>query len=170
MTFLFTDLEGSTRLWERHPDAMRDAMARHDAMLRDAVTAHAGYLVKTTGDGIHAAFATAADAVDAAIAGQLAVRDEQWDPIEPLRVRMGLHTGVAEVRDGDYYGGTLNRAARLMAIAHGGQIVVSLATTELVRDDGYELLDLGEHRLRDLGRPEHVFQVVHPALAASSPP
>ena len=123
-----------------------------------------GHLVKTTGDGIHASFSTASDAVDAAIAAQLALRAEDWTSTGPLRVRMGLHTGAAEVRDGDYYGGALNRAARLMAIAHGAQIVVSLATTELIRDEDYDLVDLGEHRLRDLGRPERVFQVVHPAL------
>ena len=164
VAFLFTDLEGSTRLWEEHPESMRAALARHDAILHEAVEAHGGYFVKTTGDGIHAAFATAAQAVDAAIAGQLALRDENWDPIEPLRVRMGVHTGVAEVRDGDYYGGALNRAARLMAIAHGDQIVVSLATAELVRDDDYGLVDLGEHRLRDLGRAERVFQLTHPGL------
>ncbi len=169
VTFLFTDLEGSTRLWEEHPEAMRDAMARHDAVLHQAVEAHEGYVVKTTGDGVHAAFSTAGHAVDAAIAGQLALGAEDWGAPGPLRVRMGLHTGVAEVRDGDYYGGVLNRAARLMAIAHGGQIVASLATVELLRDDGYDLVDLGEHRLRDLGRAEHVFQVTHPALADEFP-
>jgi predicted ATPase/class 3 adenylate cyclase len=164
VTFLFTDVEGSTRLWEEFPEAMQSALARHDDLLREAVEAHGGYVVKTTGDGVHAAFATAADAIATAIAGQLALRDEDWDPIEPLRVRMGVHTGVAELRDGDYYGGTLNRAARLMSIAYGDQIVVSLATAELVRDDDYELVDLGEHRLRDLGRAERVFQLSHPGL------
>ncbi|HLM17310.1 MAG TPA: adenylate/guanylate cyclase domain-containing protein, partial [Acidimicrobiia bacterium] len=164
VTFLFTDLEGSTQLWEQYPEAMRDALTRHDAILRDAVVAHGGHLVKTTGDGIHAAFGTASDAVDAAIAAQRELHAADWTSTGPLRVRMGLHTGAAEVRDGDYYGGALNRAARMMAIAHGGQIVASLATSELVRDDDYDLVDLGEHRLRDLGRPERVFQVVHPAL------
>ena len=168
VTFLFTDLEGSTRLWEEHPEAMRDALARHDAVLHQAIEAHEGYVVKTTGDGVHAAFSTAGHAVDAAIAGQLALGAD-WGATGPLRVRMGLHTGVAELRDGDYYGGVLNRAARLMSIAHGGQIVASLATVELIRDDGYDLVDLGEHRLRDLGRAEHVFQVMHPALADDFP-
>jgi predicted ATPase/class 3 adenylate cyclase len=169
VTFLFTDLEGSTSLWEHHPEAMRDALARHDAILRDAVAAHAGYLVKTTGDGVHAAFGTAADAVDAALSSQLALREENWTATGPFRVRMGLHTGAAELRDGDYYGGALNRAARLMAIAHGDQILVSLATGELLRDGDYELVDLGEHRLRDLGRAERVFQVTDPRLPREFP-
>src|SRR4029077_12581497 len=108
---------------------MRDSLARHDAILRDAVTVHGGHLVKTTGDGIHASFGTASDAVDAAIAAQRALHAEDWVLTGPLRVRMGLHTGAAEVRDGDYYGGALNRAARLMAIAHGGQIIASLTTS-----------------------------------------
>ena len=167
VTFLFTDLEGSTRLWEEHPDAMQDALKRHDGLLQLAVEAHHGYVVKTTGDGIHAAFATADDAVAAAIAAQLAFDAEVWAATGPLKVRMGLHTGAAELRDGDYYGPALNRAARLMATAHGGQIVLSHATEELIRDglaSNVELEDLGEHRLKDLGRTEHVFQVNAPGL------
>ena len=113
MTFLFTDLEGSTRLWEEFPDAMQDALARHDALVQDAVAAHDGYLVKTTGDGAHAAFATARAAIDAAIDAQLALTREAWGETGPLQVRMGLHTGVSELRDGDYYGTAVNRAARL---------------------------------------------------------
>jgi predicted ATPase/class 3 adenylate cyclase len=173
VTFLFTDLEVSTRLWEQEPEAMRGALARHDAILRDAVAAHGGHVVKGTGDGIHAAFATADAAVHAAIDAQLAVGAERWGVSEPLRVRMGIHTGVAELRDGDYFGPSVNRAARLMSAAHGGQAVVSLATEELVRDAsraGTELLDLGEHRLRDLGRPERVFQIAHPGLPRDFPP
>lgn len=167
VTFLFTDLEGSTRLWEEHPEAMRDALKRHDELLQEAVERYHGYLVKTTGDGIHAAFATADDAVAAAIAAQTSLTSETWDSTGALRVRMGLHTGAAELRDGDYYGPALNRAARLMAVAHGGQIVVSNATEELVRDalaPAIGIEDLGEHRLRDLGRPERVFQVNAPDL------
>src|SRR5262245_16479229 len=120
VTFLFTDLEGSTRLWEEHPGAMQDALARHDAILRDAIESHRGHIVKTTGDGAHAAFKTASDAVDAAIAAQLALQRDEWTATGPLRVRMGIHTGAAEVRDGDYYGTALNRAARIMSVAHGG--------------------------------------------------
>src|SRR4029079_18066357 len=125
VTFLFTDLEGSTRLWEEHPDAMRDALARHDAILRDAVTEHHGDIVKTTGDGVHAVFTSARDALDAALAAQLDLQRAAWDEVGELRVRMGLHTGEAELRDGDYYGTAVYRAARLMACAHGGQILVS---------------------------------------------
>ncbi len=167
VTFLFTDLEGSTRLWEEHPDAMQGALARHDEILRDAIAAHNGHVVKTTGDGVHAAFGRPLDAVDVAVEAQLALDSVEWATPEPLRVRMGIHTGAADLRDGDYYGTSLNRAARLMSAAHGGQIVVSLATEELVRDDlrdGAALDDLGEHGLRDLARPERVFQVTHPSL------
>jgi class 3 adenylate cyclase len=150
VTFLFTDLEVSTRLWEEHPEAMRPALARHDAIVRDAIEGSDGFVVKTTGDGFHAAFGTAHDAIDAAVAAQLALSEDHWAVTGPLRVRMGLHTCEAELRDGDYYGSAVNRAARLMSVAHGGQIVVSLVTSGLVRDGSVELVDLGEHRLRDL--------------------
>jgi predicted ATPase len=166
VTFLFTDLEGSTRLWEEHPDAMRAALARHDELVGGAIEGHGGYVVKTTGDGFLAAFVTASDAVDAAIDAQLALEGESWPETGRLRVRMAVHTGVAEVRDGDYHGPALNRAARLMSVGHGGQVLVSLVTSELIRGSGVELVDLGSHRLRDLGEPEHVFQVVHPGLGS----
>ncbi|HXY95124.1 MAG TPA: adenylate/guanylate cyclase domain-containing protein [Acidimicrobiia bacterium] len=172
VTFLFTDLEGSTRLWEEHPQPMPGAMARHDEILRDAVESHGGHVVKTTGDGFHAAFADASAAVTAAVAAERALACEPWDLPGPLRVRMGLHTCHADVRDGDYYGSAVNRAARLMSAAHGGQIVVSLATEELTRDtltDEVELADLGEHRLRDLSRPERVFEVRAPGLDTGFP-
>src|ERR1700674_194749 len=164
VTFLFTDLESSTRLWEQHPEAMRPALARHDAIMRDAIEGHDGVVVKTTGDGFHAAFGTAHDAVNAAVAPQLALAEGPSEVTGPLRVRMGLHTCEAELRDGDYYGSAVNRAARLMSAAHGGQVVVSAATSELVRGGPVELVDLGEHRLRDLSEPERVFQIAHPAL------
>ncbi|MET0894978.1 MAG: adenylate/guanylate cyclase domain-containing protein [Acidimicrobiia bacterium] len=164
VTFLFTDLEGSSTLWEQHPDAMRGALARHDALIGDAIVGRAGHVVKTTGDGFLAAFASALDAVAAAVDAQLALGREPWVETGPLRVRMGIHTGAAELRDGDYFGPTLNRAARLMSIGHGGQILLSLVTSELVRGDGVELTDLGSHALRGLTEPERVFQVLHPAL------
>jgi predicted ATPase/class 3 adenylate cyclase len=173
VTFLFSDIEGSTRLWEEHPDAMRGCLARHDGIMRTAITAHGGVIVKTTGDGVHAAFPTAVSSVAAAVDAQRAITTSSWDAIGGLRIRIGLHTGEAEVRDGDYYGSALNRAARLMSVAHGDQIVVSQVTEDLVRDsmpDGAELIDLGEHRLRDLTSPLHVFQVVHPDLPLEFPP
>ena len=132
VTFLFTDVEASTRLWQEAPEAMRGAAARHDAIVREAIESHDGYVVKTTGDGFHAAFVSARDAIDAAVDAQLALGAEVWEPTAALRVRMGIHSGHAEVRDGDYYGTAVNKAARLMSVAHGGQIVVSLATEELV--------------------------------------
>ena len=170
VTFVFTDLEDSTRLWEAHPRAMQPALARHDEILRDVVTAHAGSIVKTTGDGIHAAFPTAHDALDAAVAMQLALVGEEFGETGPLRVRIGVHTCEAEYRDGDYYGSGVNRAARLMNVAHGGQIVVSTATSELVRDGSFGLVDLGEHHLRDLTSTERVFQLTHTQLRAEFPP
>jgi predicted ATPase/class 3 adenylate cyclase len=169
VTFLFTDLEGSTRLWEEQRDAMQAALARHDAVLRTAVESHGGQVVKTTGDGLHAVFATAPDATAAAVDAQQQLLAEAWALPEPLRVRMGLHTGHAEMRDGDYYGPAVNRAARVAAAAHGGQIVMSHATEELVRDAlprECDLVDLGEHRLRDLSRSERVFQVAATGLPA----
>jgi predicted ATPase/class 3 adenylate cyclase len=167
VTFLFTDLEGSTRLWEEHPDAMCDALASHDEILRRVVESRSGHVVKTTGDGLHAAFTTARDALGAAVAGQLGLAEASSGSIGPLRVRMGVHTGEAQLREGDYFGSSLNRAARLTAVAHGGQIVCSQATADLARDElaeGLALVDLGEHRLRDLSRPERVFQVNAPGL------
>ena len=173
VTFLFTDLEGSTRLWEEHPDAMQDALARHDELLRDAIEANGGHVVKFTGDGFHAAFATAHEALRAAVAAQRALTAAEWGTTGPLRVRIGVHTGEAQHRDGDYHGTALNRAARLTAVAHGGQIVVSAVTEGLVSDalpEDVQLHDLGEHRLRDLAQPLRVFEVQHPELPQQFPP
>jgi predicted ATPase/class 3 adenylate cyclase len=172
VTFLFTDLEKSTRLWEEHTEAMHDALARHDALLREAVEEHGGHVVKTTGDGMHAAFPTAEAAVEAAVGAQLALGRQRWGDVGPLRVRMGLHTGVAEQRAGDYFGPVLNRTARLAEVAHPGQVVCSRATTDLVRDSlpaPIGVTELGLHRLRDLSRPEVVFQIAHPDLPADFP-
>jgi predicted ATPase/class 3 adenylate cyclase/tetratricopeptide (TPR) repeat protein len=173
VTFLFSDLEGSTRMWEEHPEAMKGALARHDQILRDAVEGHGGQVVKSTGDGLHAVFGRPEDAVAAAVEAQLGLDAERWFETGPLRVRMGLHTGTAEARAGDYFGPALNRAARLAASAHGGQVVVSEATVGVVRDAlpvGVALEDLGEQRLRDLTRPERVFQLVHADLPREFPP
>ena len=171
MTFLFTDIEGSTRLWEEHPEAMRTALARHDAMLRSAVEAHGGTIVKTRGDGAHAAFPAAANGVLAAIDVQRALAAERWPAEVAISARMGVHTGEAEERDGDYYGTSVNRAARIMAIGHGDQILVSDAAAAVLRDErSITLRDLGEHRLRDLSRAERVHQVVADGLRFEFPP
>src|ERR687897_965940 len=146
LTFLFTDVEGSTSLWERNSEAMSEAFPRHDEILRAAIGAHDGCVFKTVGDAFHATFSTAPDALEAALEAQRALLREEWAEIGPLRVRMALHTGTAEERDGDYFGTSLNRVARLLSAGHGGQILISLATEELVRDEMPE-----ETRLRDLG-------------------
>jgi predicted ATPase/class 3 adenylate cyclase len=169
VTFLFTDVEGSSRLWEAYPDAMQGASARHDEIVRGAIEAHNGSVVKTTGDGFHAAFTTASDAVAAAVDTQLGLAAESWSNTDPIRARIGIHTGAAEIRDGDYYGPALNRAARVMDAGHGGQVLVSGATGELVRGSGVELVDLGSHQLRDLGERERIFQVLHPNLTSEFP-
>jgi predicted ATPase/class 3 adenylate cyclase len=173
VTFLFTDLEGSTRLWEEYPDAMQGALARHDEVVRHGIDSHGGRVVKSTGDGFHAAFATAHEAIEAGVAVQVALAAELWAGTRPLLVRIGVHTGHAELRGGDYFGSALNRAARLMSVAHGGQVVVSGAAEELSRDalpSGVSLVDLGEHRLRDLSRAERVFQVRALGLPSEFPP
>jgi predicted ATPase/class 3 adenylate cyclase len=173
ITFLCTDIEGSTRLWERHPHAMRAALARHDALLQGVITAHSGVVFKSGGDGVFAAFARATDALAAAVTAQQALLAEPWTETGTLRVRMVVHTGVAEERGGDYFGLPLNRAARLLAAGHGGQILLSRASQELVVDTlapDMILKDLGTHRLKDLTRPEHIFQVVASTLPADFPP
>jgi predicted ATPase/class 3 adenylate cyclase len=173
VTFLFTDIEGSTRLWERHPTPMRASLARHDTLLRSAIEAHGGYVLKTVGDAFCAAFAAPPDALTAALAAQCALFTEGWEEFGPLRVRMALHTGVVEERGRDYFGPPLNRVARLLALGHGGQTLLSRATYELVRDalpEGVRLQDLGAHRLKDLQRSEQVFQLLHPDLPADFPP
>ena len=173
ITFLFSDIEGSTRKWERHPEAMRRMLGRHDAILRESFGAHGGLVFKTIGDAFCVAFDTAAGALHGALAAQRALKAEPWEKIGELSVRMCLHTGAAENRDGDYFGQPLNRVARMLAAAHGGQILLSLATQELVRDqlpDGVQLRALGEHRLRDLARAEHLFQLMAKDLPAEFPP
>lgn len=152
VTFLFTDIEGSTRLWEERPDEMRALVAEHDARFRAAIEANDGYVVKGRGDGVHAAFGRAADAVAAAEAAQAAITD-----LSDIRARIGINTGEAQERDGDYFGPAVNRTARLMAAGHGGQVLLSAVTVELVPD--LVVRDLGEHRLRDLSSPMLIFQL-----------
>jgi predicted ATPase len=159
VTFLFTDVEGSTRRWEADAEGMRTALAAHDGVLRRAIEAHGGWLFKHTGDGVCAAFGSPTSAVDAAVAAQRALE---------LPVRMGTATGEAELRDGDYFGAVLNRAARVMAAGHGGQILLADSTAGLL--SGVDLIDLGPRRLRDLPTPVQVFQVDAHGLQADFPP
>ena len=172
ITLLFTDVEGSTRLWETEPAKMGEAMARHDALARAAVVEHRGSVVKTTGDGLHAVFGEAADALRAALAIELALADPAATAGMALHVRCGLHTGTVETRDDDYFGSAVNRAARIMSAAHGGQVLLSQAVVEAIHErlpPGVTLRDLGRVRLRDLASPEHVYQAVHPELRQEFP-
>jgi class 3 adenylate cyclase len=159
VTFLFTDIEGSTRRWESDAAAMRAALLAHDDVLRSSIEAHQGFLFSHTGDGVVAAFASPKSAVAAAIVAQRALE---------LPVRMGVATGEAELRDGDYFGTVLNRAARLMAAGHGGQILIADSTAVLL--SGVDLLDLGPRRLRDVPNPITVFQLQAQGLRADFPP
>jgi predicted ATPase/class 3 adenylate cyclase len=171
-TVLLTDIEGSTRLWEREPERMRPALACHDVIARVAVEAHRGMVVKTTGDGIHAVFDDPLDAVAATLQLQHALLDPGATAGMPLQVRCGLHLGVVERRDNDVFGTPVNRTARIMAAAHGGQVLVSKAVADLVGNRlpaGIALKDLGVVRLRDLASPEHVYQIVHPRLRQEFP-
>ena len=177
VTFLFTDIEGSTPRWVQHPAAMRAALARHDALLHESIAAHGGVVLTERGEGdsFFALFARASDALAAACALQQALAAEPWpEAVAPIRVRMALHTGESGLAEGwDHRGAAVNRCARLRAVAHGGQVLLSGATYELVRDvlpPQVSLHDLGAHRLKDLTRPEQVYQLIHPALPADFPP
>ena len=176
VTFLLTDIEGSTRLWEAHPAEMAQAVPAHYALLADAVGRHGGVrpVEQGEGDSVVAAFSRASDAVAAALDAQRALAAAEWPGGVRLRVRIALHTAEAQLRDeGNYFGVALSRCARLRAIAHGGQTLLSRAVHDLVLDRmpaGAELLDLGTHRLRDLGRPEHVFLLGHPDLPDDAGP
>ena len=153
VTFLFTDIEGSTKMWERDSSVMQRALARHDEILRSAIEERGGYVFKTVGDAFCCAFLLTPDALEAALETQRRLLFEKWEQNGPLRVRMALHTGAAEERDGDYFGPPVNRVARLLSAAHGGQVLLSLPAQELVRDQlpaGTSLRDLGEYRLKDL--------------------
>lgn len=174
VTFLFTDIEGSTALWERDRTAMAAAVARHLALLTDAIAANGGIHFKTVGDAVQAAFTSATAAIAAALEGQQALQVEEWGAAGPLRVRMALHTGDAQPDDqGDYLAAPLNRLARLLESGAGGQVLLTQAVQQLSRGalpPGAQLRDLGEHRLRDLLEPERIYQLVHPALPADFPP
>jgi class 3 adenylate cyclase len=175
VTFLFTDVEGSTRLWERQPEAMRRALMEHDTIVEAQVAQHGGVVIRPRGEGDSrfVVFARATSAVAAAASIQQALHAVSWPTGEPLRVRMALHTGEADLRQGDYYGREVNRCARLRAIGHGGQTLLTQATYDLIRfalPEGVDLRDLGEYRLVDLAIPERVFQIVIPHLPSAFPP
>ena len=173
VTFLFTDIEGSTALWERDRSAMAIAVERHLALLDEAITVHRGVHFKTVGDAIQAAFPTASAALAAAIAGQQAILGEPWpEEIGSLRVRMALHVGTAEPDAGDYVAMGLNRLSRMLGAGYGGQILVSEAIRRLVADEvpaDVTLSSVGLHTLRDLQAPEEIFQVVAPGLPERFP-
>ncbi len=174
VTFLFTDIEGSTKLAQEHPDKWEDMRSRHHAILQSAMDAHNGYVFQIIGDAFCVAFHTAKDGLNAALDSQRNLQTENWEGT-PIKVRMGIHTGEAELqRKGDYHGYlTLSRAQRLMSAGHGGQVLISLATEHLLRNhlsDEVTLKDMGERRLKDLNQPEHIYQLVIPSLNSDFPP
>lgn len=173
VAFLFTDIEGSTQRWDRHRQAMDGAVKRHDSIVRDAIEGHSGYVFKTVGDAFCAAFASASDAVEAAIDVQRGLANEDFASVEGLRVRAGLHVGEASERDGDYFGPAVNRVARLMSIGHGGQVLLSgtmRGLTDARLPAGTSLVDFGLRRLKDLTEPEHVWQLTIDGLRTEFPP
>jgi len=173
VTFLFSDIEGSTERWERHRAGMKSAVARHEELLHAAIEQHGGLVFKTVGDAFCAAFQTVPDAIAAALDAQRALAKEDFSSVDHLKVRMAIHTGLADERGGDYFGPTVNRVARLLSIGHGGQVLVSGAASDLAQGEmppKATLRDLGAHRLKDLSHPEQVYQVLAPDLPADFPP
>jgi len=173
VTFLFSDIEGSTQRWETHREAMKAAVSRHEHLMRAAIARCGGYVFKTMGDAFCCAFPTAPQAVNAAIEAQRALAKEDFSSVGGLQVRMGLHTGYAEERNGDYFGPAVNRVARLMSVGHGGQVLLSGVTRELAHaelPDGCTLVNLGSHRLKDLTEAEQVWQVTIAGLSSEFPP
>ncbi len=173
ITFLFTDIERSSELWETHPQAMGRALAQHDTLLQAAFRGQGGEIFKTVGDAFCVAFSQPYDAIAAALATQRALAEAAWEETGPLRVRIAIHSGAAEFRDNDYFGPTLNRVARVLSVGHGGQILLTHVVAETVREvlpDHASLRDLGERRLRDLRNPERIFQLVSDDLPDNFPP
>jgi predicted ATPase/class 3 adenylate cyclase len=173
ITLLFSDIEGSTQHWEERPEAMASALHRHDQLLRGAIEANRGHIFKTVGDAFCAAFSRATDGVGAALDVQRALAAEDFSAVGGLRVRIAVHSGTTHERDGDYFGPTVNRIARLLAVVHGEQVVISGETAQLLGEalpEHAELRDLGSHRLKDLVEPEHVWQLTAPGLRDLFPP
>lgn len=167
VTFLFTDIQDSTTLWEQFPYEMKSSLARHDAIVRQGIEAYGGYIFKTAGDMFCAAFSSAADALSAGLSAQRTLSTEHWTTPMPLRVRMAIHTGPAEMREGDYFGATLNHLGRMMEIGHGGQILVSEASQQQLAQrllPGIELRDLGVRRIKGMRELMQVFQLVAPDI------
>ncbi|HEY3474854.1 MAG TPA: adenylate/guanylate cyclase domain-containing protein, partial [Anaerolineales bacterium] len=177
VTFLFTDIEGSTKLAQEHPQEMPELLARHNAILYQSIERYHGFVFRIVGDSFSAAFDTAGEALSAALEAQRRLQNEPWSR-GPVKVRMGIHTGSAQVTDdaqGASYEGyaTLALTKRIMSVGHGGQILLSQTTHDLVKDrlpDGTELHDMGERRLKDIARPEHIYQVAVPGLLSEFPP
>ncbi|HVA33742.1 MAG TPA: adenylate/guanylate cyclase domain-containing protein, partial [Candidatus Baltobacteraceae bacterium] len=172
VTFLFSDIEGSTVRWDAHREAMQDAVRRHDELMRAAIERNRGFVFKTIGDAFCAAFSSASDGAAAALAAQRALAAEDFSAVQGVRVRMALHTGTAQERDNDYFGPTVNRVARLLAIGHGNQVLLSGICADAVREhleDGASLRDMGRHRLKDLAEPESVHQLLAPDLPHDFP-
>ncbi len=174
VTFLFTDIEGSTKLAHQYPNEIPGLLARHNEILNQAIDACHGFVFQIVGDSFAAAFHSASDASHAALDAQRLLQDEEWSPA-PIKVRMGIHTGTAQLNDENQYSGyaTLALTQRIMSAGHGGQVLISGATRELVRDmlpKDAELLDLGEKRLKDLLRPEHLYQLNRSGFPSTFPP
>jgi predicted ATPase/class 3 adenylate cyclase len=173
VTFVFTDVESSSQRWETNREAMKTAVEHHDLLVRAAIEQQRGYVFKTVGDAFCAAFHSPLEAISAAIDAQRALAKEDFSAVDGLRVRIGIHTGYADERDGDYFGPPVNRVARLMSIGHGGQVLLSAATRELVQQDlpaSTSLIDLGSHRFKDLTHAERVWQLTVPGLPSAFPP
>jgi predicted ATPase/class 3 adenylate cyclase len=172
VTFLFSDIEGSTVRWDAHRAEMEEVVRRHDELMRGAIERNGGYVFKTIGDAFCAAFATVPEAIAAALEAQRALGNADWGAVGGLRVRMAIHAGVADERDSDYFGPTVNRVARLLDVGHGGQVLLSVTARDLANEvlpAAATLRDLGIHRLRDLSRPERVFQLCAPDLEVEFP-
>jgi predicted ATPase/class 3 adenylate cyclase len=174
ITFLFTDVEGSTKRWEKYPQQMKAALHRHDSIMRSSIQQHGGYVFKMVGDAFCTSFTSPIDALQAALTAQLALHTETWpSEVGKLRVRMALHTGTPDTWNGDYFGPPVSRIARILSAGYGGQTLLSQATYELVfgrLPEGAEIRDMGERRLKDLSHPERIYQLVGPGLPAEYPP